>query len=105
MSIRNRNRVVARAIVEAKLSAAHDQECPMMKAFDENDPSLAINARVTGSDRDQRFGYRYIFAGAQSGIRHPRGHEVDLPDDPDMCLDHLLIASVLLRKLDATGLR
>lgn len=77
----------------------------MMKAFDENDPSLAINARVTDSDRDEQFGYRYIFAGAQSGIRNPRGHEVDLPDDPDMCLDHLSIASVLLRKLDAAGLR
>lgn len=77
----------------------------MMKAFDENDPSLAINARLTDSDRDEQFGYRYIFAGAQSGIRNPRGHEVDLPDDPDMCLDHLSVASVLLRKLDSAGLR
>jgi len=77
----------------------------MMKAFDENDPKLRLNPGETDSDRDEQFGYRYIFAGAQSGIRNPRGHEVDLPDDPDMCLDHLSIASVLLRKLDAAGLR
>lgn len=77
----------------------------MMKAFDENDPVLALNAGATDSDRDEQLGYRFIFAGAQSAIRNPRGHEVDLPDDPDLCLDHLAIASVLLRKLDAAGLR
>lgn len=77
----------------------------MMKAFDENDPSLRVNGGITDSDRDEQFGYRYIFAGAQSGIRNPRGHEVDIPDDPDTCLDHLSIASALLRKLDAAGLR
>ncbi|PZQ87783.1 MAG: TIGR02391 family protein [Leifsonia xyli] len=77
----------------------------MMKAFDENNPSLRINGGATDSDRDEQFGYRYIFAGAQSGIRNPRGHEVDIPDDPDTCLDHLSIASALLRKLDAAGLR
>jgi uncharacterized protein (TIGR02391 family) len=77
----------------------------MMKAFDENGPSLKINGATTDSDRDEQFGYRYIFAGAQSGIRNPRGHEVDIPDDPDTCLDHLSIASALLRKLDVAGLR
>ncbi|MCD1268543.1 TIGR02391 family protein [Microbacterium sp. MEC084] len=77
----------------------------MMKAFDENEPLLAVNGRATDSDRDEQFGYRYMFAGAQSGIRNPRGHEVDIPDDPDTCLDHLALASVLLRKLDAAGLR
>lgn len=77
----------------------------MMKAFDENGPALHINGAMTDSDRDEQFGYRYIFAGAQSGIRNPRGHEVDIPDDPDTCLDHLSIASALLRKLDAAGLR
>ncbi|MFC7926109.1 TIGR02391 family protein [Microbacterium laevaniformans] len=77
----------------------------MMKVFDENDPALRINGGTTDSDRDEQFGYRYIFAGAQSGIRNPRGHEVDIPDDPDTCLDHLSIASALLRKLDAAGLR
>lgn len=77
----------------------------MMKAFDENNPTLRLNPGATDSERDEQFGYRYIFAGAQSGIRNPRGHEVDIPDDPDTCLDHLSVASVLLRKLDAAGLR
>lgn len=77
----------------------------MMKAFDENNPTLRLNPGATDSERDEQFGYRYIFAGAQSGIRNPRGHEVDIPDDPDTCLDHLSVASVLLRKLDAAALR
>lgn len=77
----------------------------MMKAFDEKHPTLRLNPGATDSERDEQFGYRYIFAGAQSGIRNPRGHEVDIPDDPDTCLDHLSVASVLLRKLDAAGLR
>lgn len=77
----------------------------MMAAFDETNAGVKINAGATDSDKDEQFGYRYMFAGAQSGIRNPRGHEVDLPDDPDMCLDHLSVASVLLRKLDAAGLR
>lgn len=77
----------------------------MMKAFDENTLIVKLNGGATDSDHDEQFGYRYMFAGAQSGIRNPRGHEVDLPDDPDMCLDHLSIASILLRKLDSAGLR
>ncbi len=77
----------------------------MMAAFDEANAGVKLNAGATDSDKDEQFGYRYMFAGAQSGIRNPRGHEVDLPDDPDMCLDHLSVASVLLRKLDAAGLR
>lgn len=77
----------------------------MMAAFDENTTPLKLNDGATDSDRDEQLGYRYMFAGAQSGIRNPRGHEVDMPDDPDTCLDHLSIASALLRKLDAAGLR
>jgi len=77
----------------------------MMAAFNEQAPVVPLNAMATDSDRDEQFGYRYIFAGAQSGIRNPRGHETDLVDSPDECLDHLSIASVLLRKLDDAGVR
>jgi uncharacterized protein (TIGR02391 family) len=77
----------------------------MMKAFDQENPILAVNGMTTDSDKDEQFGYRFMFAGAQSGIRNPRGHEIDVADTPDLCLDHLAIASVLLRKLDDAGLR
>lgn len=77
----------------------------MMAAFNEKDPAISLNNLSNDSERDEQFGYRYIFAGAQSGIRNPRGHETDLVDSPDLCLDHLVLASVLLRKLDNAGVR
>ncbi len=77
----------------------------MMDLFNESAPALKLNALLTESDIDEQLGYRHIFAGAQSGIRNPRGHETEVVDSPDQCLDHLSIASVLLRKLDDAGLR
>ena len=77
----------------------------MMAAFNEQAPVIHLNGMVGDSDKDEQFGYRYIFAGAQSGIRNPRGHETELTDSPDLCLDHLSLASILLRKLDEAGVR
>ena len=77
----------------------------MMAAFNEQNPVVRLNTLASDSDRDEQFGYRYIFAGAQSAIRNPRGHETEVVDSPDLCLDHLSIASVLTRKLDDAGLR
>jgi uncharacterized protein (TIGR02391 family) len=76
----------------------------MMKAFDETSPVISINPLVEDWQTDEQRGYRHMFAGAQSGIRNPRGHG-SFVDTPDLCLDHLSIASVLLRKLDDAGLR
>jgi uncharacterized protein (TIGR02391 family) len=76
----------------------------MMQAFDEKNPVLKLNAMLTESEVDEQKGFRHIFAGAQSGIRNPRGHDMDTGDGPDLCLDHLSVASVLLRTLDAAGL-
>ena len=76
----------------------------MMAAFDEGKPVLKLNACLTESEIDEQKGFRYIFAGAQAGIRNPRGHETDLVDSPDLCLDHLSVASVLLRTIDSAGL-
>lgn len=47
--------------------------------------------------------YRFIFAGAIVAIRNPGGHEITLSDDPDVCLDHLAFASLLLRRLERSG--
>jgi hypothetical protein len=54
---------------------------------------------------DEQRGFRHMFAGAQAGIRNPRGHEDDIVDTPDQCLDHLALASLLLRRLDDAGVR
>jgi hypothetical protein len=40
-----------------------------------------------------------------AGIRNPRGHLPSVVDDPDTCLDHLSLCSMLLRRLEQAGLR
>jgi len=77
----------------------------MMDAFNESQPKVAINSLGTDSEIDEQRGFRYIFAGAAAGIRNPRGHEVDIGDSLDEALDYLALASILLRRLDAAGLR
>jgi len=74
----------------------------MMRAFDESNPSIRLNGLQSDTDIDEQRGYRHMFAGAQSGIRNPRGHETNVAESPDDCLDHLAVASVLLRKLDGS---
>lgn len=77
----------------------------MMDAFNEDKPKIKLNALITESEVDEQKGFRFIFTGAATGIRNPRGHEVDIGDTPDEALDYLGLASLLLRRLDATGHR
>jgi len=77
----------------------------MMDAFNENSAKIKLNGLVTDSEIDEQRGYKSIFAGAAAGIRNPRGHEVDIGDTPDEALDYLALASLLLRRLDAAGVR
>jgi len=77
----------------------------MMDAFNENNPKVQLNGLTTESETDEQMGFKFIFAGAATGIRNPRGHEVDIGDTPDDALDYLALASLLLRRLDAAGLR
>jgi uncharacterized protein (TIGR02391 family) len=71
----------------------------MMAAFNEVKPKIKLTGLVTTSDIDEQIGFRFIFAGSMSAIRNPRGH--DIRADPiDTCLDHLSLASVLLRTLE-----
>jgi uncharacterized protein (TIGR02391 family) len=77
----------------------------MMEAFNEAKPKVCLNGLLTESEVDEQRGYKSIFAGASAGIRNPRGHEVDVGDTPDEALDYLALASLLLRKLDAAGVR
>ena len=72
----------------------------MMSAFNESSPKISLTDSATTSDADEQLGYKFIFAGAMSAIRNPRGHEI-LADPIDVCLDHLSVASVLYRRLEA----
>lgn len=71
----------------------------MMNAFNETGANIKLTELKTMSDKDEQKGFRYIFAGTMSGIRNPRGHD-NRVDPIDLCLDHLSVASVLLRTLE-----
>ncbi|MGY2178026.1 TIGR02391 family protein [Pseudomonas azotoformans] len=75
----------------------------MMNAFNESKPILILADLSTTSGRDEQKGYSFLFSGAVMAIRNPRGHEINLSDDPDICLDHLAFASLLLRRLEQSG--
>lgn len=77
----------------------------MMRMFGGNPPKLPLNPGMTLSEQSEQEGYKFIFAGAMAGIRNPRGHKSGVVDDPDTCLDHLSLTSMLLRKLEEAGLR
>lgn len=71
----------------------------MMAAFKENDPKIRLTPLTTSSEQNEQEGYKFLFAGAIVGIRNPRGHDVGKLDRIEECLDHLCLASMLLRKL------
>lgn len=75
----------------------------MMQVFDEARPVLQLTALSNPSEIDEQKGYRFLFSGAVMAIRNPRGHEVNVIDDPDTCLDHLAFASLLLRRMEQSG--
>ncbi|MEI4484061.1 MULTISPECIES: TIGR02391 family protein [unclassified Phyllobacterium] len=77
----------------------------MMTAFNEKGPAVKLNPLVTKSEINEQEGFKYIFAGTALAIRNPRGHSTTIRDDPDTCLDHLSVASLMLRRLDEAGLR
>jgi len=71
----------------------------MMSAFNENNPKIKLNSLDDDSKKNEQEGYRHIFAGAMRGIRNLRAHSI-IPDTMNECLDHLSIASALMRKID-----
>ena len=77
----------------------------MMKVFSESSPIIRLTAMASQSERDEQAGYKFMFAGSMLAIRNPRGHEVSLAESPDQCLDHLSLASLLLRRLEKSGFK
>lgn len=73
----------------------------MMSAFAKTNPRIQITPMTNQSEIDEQEGFKFLFAGAMLAIRNPRGHEVGVGDSLDSCLDHLSLASLLLRRLDA----
>ncbi|WP_082979906.1 TIGR02391 family protein [Labrys sp. WJW] len=83
-----------------KLSGINDSGYKlMMAAFSDSNPKIKLTQLITQSDIDEQAGYKFIFAGSMSAIRNPRGHDINI-DPIDRCLDHLSLASTLLRRLE-----
>jgi uncharacterized protein (TIGR02391 family) len=77
----------------------------MMRVLGGKKPKIRLNPGGTLSEQNEQEGFTFLFAGATMAIRNPRGHASGITDDPDTCLDHLSMASLLLRRLDEAGLR
>jgi uncharacterized protein (TIGR02391 family) len=77
----------------------------MMSAFAAESPLIQLTALSTLSEKDEQKGFQFIFAGSVLAIRNPRGHEFGIVDSPDKCLDHLSLASLLLRRLEEAGFK
>ncbi|HWX67830.1 MAG TPA: TIGR02391 family protein [Rhodanobacter sp.] len=71
----------------------------MMMAFNKDKPLIQLNPLSSTSEIDEQDGFRFLFSGGVMAIRNPRGHEFDVADDVDVCLDHLAFASLLIRRL------
>jgi uncharacterized protein (TIGR02391 family) len=93
-------------ILEQKVKAAgHSDQTGfnlMMQTFNEKSPRIRLTALSSTSEIDEQLGYKHIFAGVVSAIRNPRGHDI-VKDPIDTCLDHLSVASVLLRRINQAG--
>jgi uncharacterized protein (TIGR02391 family) len=77
----------------------------MMRVFGGTPPKLPLNPGMTSTEQSEQEGYKFMFAGSMAAIRNPRGHKTTVRDDPDTCLDHLSLCSMLLRRLEESGLR
>ena len=77
----------------------------MMAVLSDASPHLKLTACGTMSEKDEQKGFQFLFAGSILAVRNPRGHEHSVNDSPDECLDHLGLASLLLRRLQIAGYR
>lgn len=65
---------------------------------------LRLNSLGNQSDRDEQEGYRFMFAGAQQGIRNPFDHDGRKIDSAVTALEYLAFASHLARMIDRAQL-
>lgn len=75
----------------------------MQEAFKDTNPAIPLNSMVSISEKDEQKGYQWLLTGSVWAIRNPRGHEFDVQDDMNLCLDHLSFFSMLMRRLQKAG--
>jgi hypothetical protein len=62
-------------------------------------PVIKISRMITESDRNMQEGYVQIFAGAMTGIRHPKAHG-NLNPDPRNAQHLIGLARLLMYRID-----
>lgn len=93
------NLVKQRSKLQTKAGKELDGWDLMVKVFDEDNPTLALNTLRTDSDKSEQRGYRFIFAGVMAGIRNPRAHAHSHLDEADRALEMLAWGNHLASKL------
>lgn len=84
--------------VKQKTGMPSNDGVPLMEnVFSPKSPKLKINNLTTLSEKDEQEGYMRIFAGCMKGIRNPRAHAHNYPDDPKTALELLTFANHLFR--------
>lgn len=76
-----------------------DGKSLMMKAFSPTKPEIVLGDLSTESGQNEQEGYMFIFAGAMQALRNPKAH-ANLDIDESRAMHHLLVASLLMSKLD-----
>jgi uncharacterized protein (TIGR02391 family) len=72
----------------------------MARAFRDDPLALSVSRFTGRTGRDEQTGYRFLFMGASSAIRNPPAHEPPFISDPQVALEYLAFASLLMRVLD-----
>ncbi len=74
----------------------------MMSAFSEKNTRIFLCDHADNIDKknDVQRGYSHIFSGFFSAIRNLTAHGSDHKETREECLEHLVFASFLMRKLD-----
>jgi uncharacterized protein (TIGR02391 family) len=74
----------------------------MQRAFSVGNPVIQLDSSGGDSGKNIQVGYMQIFAGAMTGIRNPKAH-ANLSIDPMRSIHFLVLASLLMSKLDEAG--
>jgi uncharacterized protein (TIGR02391 family) len=88
---------LANAVKGRSGEGTRDGQDLMLNVFSLEQPVLRLNRLRSTSERDEQAGYRFILAGAMTGIRNPRAHEHSLSDEADVALEMLVLANHLMR--------
>lgn len=77
----------------------------MSSTFAGQPPLLDVTKTTGRNARDEQEGFKFLFMGASTALRNPRGHGSAVSDTPDETLEYLAVASMLMRRLDLAAER